>query len=73
MAGAFCSIPLAVSSIPTAFPAINPKEGAGCRWCILPSVYTLGLLLRAHPGHACVAESAFYSTFSSTKSANQRT
>jgi hypothetical protein len=27
VAGAFCSIPLAVSSIPMAFPAINPKEG----------------------------------------------
>jgi hypothetical protein len=53
-AGAFCNIPLAVSSIPMAFPAINLKEGAGCRWCILLGVYTVGLLLRAHPGHACL-------------------
>jgi len=32
----------------------SQRGGVGCRWCILPSVYTLGLLLRAHPGHACL-------------------
>jgi len=31
VAGAFCSIPLAVSSIPMAFPAINPNDGAFCQ------------------------------------------
>ncbi len=56
-----------------AFLPSIPKRGLAVDGCILPSVYMLlGLLLGAHPGHAYLAESAFYSTLSSTKSANQR-
>jgi hypothetical protein len=62
----FCNVPLAVSSIPTAFPSFNPKERAvKRRWNLSRRVTLKG----SHPRHAYLVESiesVVYSPFSST-------